>query len=54
VQKENSEIDRLENFPVTFFAVVMGMLGLTLAAHATETALGASSTGPSSCWRSRS
>ncbi|MAZ19352.1 MAG: C4-dicarboxylate ABC transporter [Ahrensia sp.] len=42
VQKENLEIDRLENFPVTFFAVVMGMLGLTLAAHATETALGAS------------
>ena len=28
VQKENLEIDRLENFPVTFFAVVMGMLGL--------------------------
>jgi len=44
VQKENPEIDRLENFPVTFFAVVMGMLGLTLAAHAAETAFGTSST----------
>jgi len=43
VQKENPEIDRLENFPVTFFAVVMGMLGLTLASHAAETAFGASS-----------
>ena len=43
MQKVNPEIDRLENFPVTFFAVVMGMLGLTLAAHAAETAFGASS-----------
>lgn len=43
VQKENPEIDRLENFPVTFFAVVMGMLGLTLAVHAAETAFGAPS-----------
>jgi len=42
VQKENPEIDRLENFPVTFFAVVMGMLGLTLATHAAETAFGTS------------
>lgn len=28
--------DRLENFPVTFFAIVMGMFGLTLATHAAE------------------
>lgn len=42
MQKENPEIDRLENFPVTFFAVVMGMLGLTLATHAAETAFGTS------------
>jgi tellurite resistance protein len=44
VQKDNPQTDRLENFPVTFFAVVMGMLGLTLAAHAAETAFGASTT----------
>ncbi|QKV17015.1 SLAC1 anion channel family protein [Oricola thermophila] len=30
--------DRLENFPITFYAIVMGMLGLTLAIHAAETA----------------
>ncbi|MCI5074821.1 SLAC1 anion channel family protein [Oricola sp.] len=40
MQKEHQPVDRLENFPVTFFAVVMGMLGLTLAAHAAETAIG--------------
>lgn len=43
MQKENPEIDRLEHFPVTFFAVVMGMLGMTLATHAAETAFGAPS-----------
>ena len=32
--------DRLENFPITFYAIVMGMLGLTLATHAAETAFG--------------
>lgn len=40
MQERTETIDRLENFPVTFFAVVMGMLGLTLAAHAAEAALG--------------
>lgn len=30
------EIGRLEHFPITFFATVMGMLGLTLALHAAE------------------
>lgn len=30
--------NRLEHFPITFFATVMGMLGLTLALHAAETA----------------
>lgn len=33
-------VQRLEHFPVTFFAVGMGMMGLTLALHATETAYG--------------
>lgn len=32
--------NRLEHFPVPFFAVVMGLAGLTLALHAAETALG--------------
>ncbi len=40
MQMEQVPTDRLENFPVTFFAVVMGMLGLTLATHAAETAFG--------------
>ncbi|WP_101065615.1 SLAC1 anion channel family protein [Roseovarius salinarum] len=31
---------RLENFPVTFFAVVMGMTGFALALHAAEVGLG--------------
>lgn len=31
---------RLEHYPVTFFATVMGMLGLTLALHAGEAAFG--------------
>lgn len=31
---------RLAHFPVTFFATVMGMAGLTLALHAAEAALG--------------
>jgi len=44
MQKPNFSDDRLENFPVTFFAIVMGMLGLTLATHAAETALGAKAT----------
>ncbi|KGF68340.1 C4-dicarboxylate ABC transporter [Hoeflea sp. BAL378] len=34
--------DRLENFPVTFFAVMMGLLGLVLAMTAAEQAAGAS------------
>tara|TARA_R110002020_G_scaffold98736_2_gene234788 strand:- start:514 stop:1485 length:972 start_codon:yes stop_codon:yes gene_type:complete len=34
--------DRLENFPVTFFAVMMGLLGLVLSMTAAETAAGAS------------
>ncbi|WP_323780362.1 SLAC1 anion channel family protein [Thalassovita sp.] len=32
--------NRLEHYPVTFFAVVMGMSGLTLALHAAELAYG--------------
>lgn len=32
--------NRLAEFPVAFFAVVMGLLGFTLALHAAETALG--------------
>lgn len=32
--------NRLENFPVTFFAIVMGLAGLALALHAGEAALG--------------
>ena len=28
---------RLEHFPISFFAIVMGLMGLTLALHATET-----------------
>lgn len=40
MQEETEQVDRLENFPVTFFAVVMGMLGLTLALHAAEAAFG--------------
>lgn len=31
---------RLEHFPVTFFAIVMGMAGLSLALHAAEQAFG--------------
>lgn len=32
--------NRLEHFPVPFFAVVMGLSGLTLALHAAESAMG--------------
>ncbi|MDX1782279.1 MAG: SLAC1 anion channel family protein [Thalassovita sp.] len=32
--------NRLEHYPVTFFAIVMGMSGLTLALHAAELAYG--------------
>ncbi|WP_373049993.1 SLAC1 anion channel family protein [Thalassovita aquimarina] len=32
--------NRLEHYPVTFFAIVMGMAGLTLALHAAELAFG--------------
>lgn len=39
-QQASAAPDRLEHFPITFFATVMGMLGLTLATHATETAFG--------------
>ncbi len=28
------EFSRLAHFPVTFFAIVMGLMGLTLALHA--------------------
>lgn len=31
---------RLEHFPVSFFAIVMGLLGLTLSIHVTETRFG--------------
>lgn len=37
-----TEPDRLENFPVTFFAVMMGLLGLVLSITAAEKAAGAS------------
>lgn len=40
VDMSSSEPDRLENFPVTFFAVMMGLLGLTLALAAAERAAG--------------
>ncbi|MFN4130911.1 MAG: hypothetical protein ACK4GC_14030 [Paracoccaceae bacterium] len=33
-------VDRLENFPVTFFATGMGLMGTTLAIHAAEKAFG--------------
>lgn len=36
----DAEHDRLENFPIAFFAVVMGLCGLTLALRAAEHALG--------------
>jgi len=40
---ESREVDvsRLEHFPVTFFASVMGLAGLTLALHRAEAVLGA-------------
>lgn len=37
-----AEADRLENFPVTFFAIMMGLLGLVLSMTAAETAAGSS------------
>ena len=36
VKDAEGAVDRLENFPITFFAIVMGMFGLTLATHAAE------------------
>ena len=39
VQAAPEAVNRLENFPVSFFAVVMGFSGLTLALHAMETNL---------------
>lgn len=36
--------NRLEHYPVTFFAIVMGMSGLTLALHAAELAYGIGAT----------
>ncbi|WP_370642084.1 SLAC1 anion channel family protein [Yoonia sp. I 8.24] len=33
--------NRLENYPITLFAIGMGMMGLTLALHAAETSYGA-------------
>lgn len=41
VAMSTNEPDRLENFPVTFFAVMMGLLGLALAMAAAERAAGA-------------
>lgn len=38
--QEITSHSRLEHFPVTFFAIVMGLLGLTLALHASAPALG--------------
>lgn len=40
VAQDDMAASRLENFPVPFFAVVMGLAGLTLALHAAEGALG--------------
>ena len=40
VDMSGAEPDRLENFPVTFFAVMMGLLGLALAMAAAEKAAG--------------
>ncbi|GAB4347774.1 MAG: SLAC1 anion channel family protein [Oricola sp.] len=40
MEQEHIPGDRLENFPITFYAIVMGMLGLTLATHAAEKAFG--------------
>jgi len=37
---EPASHSRLEHFPVTFFAVGMGMMGLTLALHAAGKAFG--------------
>ena len=42
VDMSATEPDRLENFPITFFAVMMGLLGLGLAMTAAETAAGTS------------
>ena len=36
----SQEAQRLEHFPVTFFSLGMGMMGLTLALHAAETTYG--------------
>lgn len=40
VDMSGAEPDRLENFPVTFFAVMMGLLGLALSMTAAEKAAG--------------
>jgi tellurite resistance protein len=40
VDMSSAEPDRLENFPITFFAVIMGLLGLALAMAAAERAAG--------------
>jgi len=37
-QTEAGPINRLEHYPITFFAIIMGMLGLTLALHSGERA----------------
>lgn len=37
---DSPSIDRLANFPVSFFAVVMGLVGLTIASHKLELTLG--------------
>ncbi|MEM5474232.1 SLAC1 anion channel family protein [Hoeflea sp. AS60] len=41
VDMHGAKPDRLENFPVTFFAVMMGLLGLSLSMAAAEKAAGA-------------
>ena len=42
VDMSASEPDRLENFPITFFAIMMGLLGLALSMAAAEEAAGSS------------
>lgn len=41
---DSEPIDRLAHFPVSFFAVVMGLAGLTIASHKLEATLGLDST----------
>ena len=41
---DSEPIDRLAHFPISFFAVVMGLAGLTIASHKLEATLGLDST----------